>query len=368
MFPGPRDYSSLALGPDTPRNMDDFVYSGTPQFCLHVRTFTDATIVGITFSHVSTDLGGLAAILDAWSLILKRKPEEVRPMAGYREDPFEGLWNPPPKAKHVLADKMLTGWRFKYWGIKSLYEASRCPDIQSRTLCVPKHVMDSVMREARSHLPGPNPPFISEGDVFTAIASQLLAHYEQPDPRREITTILALDPRSRAKSIVMQDAASVQNSPTHVYVSYPAEEILHQPIGKLARLVRDAIETQTTEEQIRAQAALSVQSMRDIKMPVIFGDKGMATQILTNWTKGHLAEKMDFGPAVVQQAATEQPAKATRGHPIYYQACDPTHTTVSAISSVLTVMQKDFGGNTWFSNTLPGEMWTGLISYLRQFE
>ncbi|KAL9094001.1 MAG: hypothetical protein Q9165_003671 [Trypethelium subeluteriae] len=373
-YPGPKEFCSLGLGPETPRNIDDFVFSSKPQFCLHVQTFTDGTLVSVTFSHISTDLMGWASILEAWSLILAGKPEAVVPMVGYREDAFNDLWKPSPKQRHVLADKVLDGWRLKYWGLRSLYDSWCSSDVHSRTLCLPRHTMENMMQEARSHIVGAvdatasasTRPFISEGDVLTAVACRVLAQHHGPGSGRQLATIMAVDPRSRVKSVFRQDAAYVQNSPTNIYFFCRANHVLELSLGKMSLLVREAIATQGTEEQLKAAASLSVESMRATKMPVIFGDKDMATQFMSNWVKGDLAEKMDFGPAVVRDAAP-RPGKSKRGHPVYYQASDPSHNAVSVISSVFVVVNKDYDGNTWLSISLPSNSWSDLMDYLEQY-
>ncbi|RDW94993.1 hypothetical protein BP5796_00756 [Coleophoma crateriformis] len=372
-YPGPKEFCSLGLGPETPRNIDDFVFSGNPQFCLHVQTFTDGTLVSLTHSHISTDLMGLASILEAWSLVLAGKPEAVPPMIGYREDAFDGLLNSTSKQRHVLADRVLEGWRFKYWGLRSLYESWRCPDLQSRTLCIPRHTMEAMMREARSHIMGEvdatplePKPFISEGDVLTAVACRTLGQYQGPGSTREMATIMAVDPRARVKSVFHQDAAYVQNSPTNVYFFCRADKALGMPLGQLALLVREAIVSQTSEEQLKAATSLSAESMRASKMPVIFGDKDMAAQFVSNWTKGNLVDKMEFSPAVVRDAAPRL-SQGQRGRPVYYQASDPSHNTVSVISSVFVVVGKDYDGNTWLSISIPGKMWLNLMELLDKF-
>ncbi|KAK0101345.1 hypothetical protein ONS95_006521 [Cadophora gregata] len=371
-YPGPKEFCSLGQGPYSPRNLDDYVYSGTPQFCLHVQKFTDGTLVSLTLTHISTDLVGLACIIEAWSLVLAGKSEAVVPMAGYREDPFDGMVNPAPKERHVLQDRIIDGWRFNYWGLRSLFEAWRCPDIESRTLCIPKNVMAALMKEARGHIeddiaaaPSGHKPFISEGDVLTAVACRILAQYQGPGSSREMATIMALDPRGRVKSVFRQDTAYVQNSPTNIYFFCHADKAVEMPVGQLALAVRNAIAAQTTEEQLKAAAYLSAKSIKASQMPVIFGDKDMATQFMSNWTKGHLLDKMDFAPAVVKDAAPELSSKP--GHPIYYQASDPSHSTVSVISSVFVVVGKDYEENTWFSISVPGKMWSDLLEFLNRF-
>ncbi|CVK86061.1 uncharacterized protein FMAN_06527 [Fusarium mangiferae] len=367
-YTGPKGFCALGLRPETPRNMDDFVHSDIPQFCLHVQTFTDGTLVNLTFSHVTTDLMGLSAIFEGWSQVLAGKPEAVIPMPGYRKDVFDDMLKSPPKEQHLFADKILDGWRFKVWGLRSLYESWRSGNIQSRTLCIPKETVSRMMQRARGHLEEEatdNKPFISEGDVFAALSCLMLAKYQGRGTNRELATIMAVDPRSRARSVFLPDKAYVQNSPTNAFVFCRANEILDLPLGKLALQVRKAIQAQTTEEQLKASTALSIESMKTKNMPVVFGSTKMAAQFMSNWSKGDLAEKLDFSPAIEQEVHPES-RRGKRGHPVYYQASDPGHNTVSAISSVFVVVGKDYEGNTWFSNSLPQKMWTDLMDYLEQ--
>ncbi|KAF5640136.1 hypothetical protein F25303_7162 [Fusarium sp. NRRL 25303] len=367
-YTGPKEFCALGLRPETPRNMDDFVHSDMPQFCLHVQTFTDGTLVNLTFSHVTTDLMGLSAIFEGWSQVLAGKPEAVIPMPGYRKDVFDDMLKSPPKEQHVLADKILDGWRFKLWGLRSLYESWRSGNIQSRTLCIPKETVGRMMQQARGHLEEEeidNKPFISEGDIFAALSCLMLAKYQGRGTNRELATIMAVDPRSRDRSVFLPDKAYVQNSPTNAFVFCHANEILDLPLGKLALQVRQAIQAQTTEEQLKASTALSIESMKTNNMPVVFGSTNMAAQFMSNWSKGDLAEKLDFSPAIEQEVSSET-RRGKRGHPVYYQASDPGHNTVSAISSVFVVVGKDYEGNTWFSNSLPQKMWTDLMDYLEQ--
>jgi len=232
--------------------------------------------------------------------------------------------------------------------------------------------MTALMEEARSHITGDNAAspsvskhFISEGDVLTAVACRILAQYQGPGSTREMATIMALDPRGRVKSVFRQDTAYVQNSPTNIYFFCHANNALEMSIGQLALSVRNAIASQTTEEQLKAAAYLSAESIKASKMPVIFGDKDMATQFMSNWTKGHLLDKMNFGPAVVKDATAGLAPKP--GHPIYYQASDPSHNTVSVISSVFVVVGKDYEGNIWFSISIPGKMWSDLMEFFDKF-
>lgn len=310
------------------------------------------------------------SLLEAWSNVLAGRPEAVTPMIGYRDDPLHGLWNPPPKQTHALADQVLNGpgWQLKYWGLRSLYEAWRMVDIQARTVCIPGRVIEAMVKDARSHLP-PGSKFISRGDVLAAVSCLIRARAEGPSSTREVMTIMALDPRGHAKSVFRQDAAYVQNSPANIHVSCPANVAQKLSLGQLALLIREKVGTQMDEDQLKASAALSVETMKTSDLPVIFGSKDMATTFISNWTKGKFSERMDFGPAVVKEApAPRASPKNKPGHPVNWTVSDPSHNLVTGITSLFVVVGDDDHGNMWMTNTLPMSMWLDFLNFLRQYD
>ncbi|RYP73398.1 hypothetical protein DL771_003666 [Monosporascus sp. 5C6A] len=372
-YTGPRAFNSLALGPGAPRKFEDFIYSDIPQFSLHVVTFTDGTLVNVSHSHMTADLLGFAAVVNAWSLILAGKPDMVPPFVGFQEDGMKGLRDPPTREEHVLSGKELTGWRLAYWGLWSLYESRRF-GLESRLLCIPKSNMERLVVKCRSEIASKKDtvgtgkePFVSEGDILTAIACRMMALNQRPGSTRNVMTMIALDPRTRAKSVFQQDAAYVQNSPTAVFFNCPANKALELSLGELALLCREAIMTQATEVQMKAYTSLSAVSMRESRMNVLFGDKDMAFQLMSNWLKANLSEKMDFGPAIVKEAPGSE-LGGKRGHPTYYHATDPESVDASLLIPLLVVMGTDYDGNKWLSCVLPKQTWPKLVEYLHALE
>ena len=366
-FPGPRKFTPLALGPDSPRTLDDFIYGGKPQFCLHIQTFTDGTLLGLAHTHISTDLGGYMALLDAWRNVLAGRLEAVPPLMGYRDDPFKEFLYPPAKESHRLSDKVLSGWRFKYWAMRSLFESWRAVEVEARTVCIPKRVIAAMVKEARGHIASEG-KFISTGDILTAAACRVRAQAEGPGSTREVMTIMALNPRGHAKNLMRPDAAYVLNSPANVHFSCPADKALTLPLGQLALLVRQAISDQISEEQLRASVALSVETMKEHDLPVIFGTKDMATQFLSNWSMGRISDRMDFSPAIVKDAERRPSPKSKRGHPTYWSLSDPSHNTVSVISSLYVVVGEDVHENTWLTLTVAKPMWEDFMAFVRRYD
>lgn len=368
-FKGPQEFTPLGMGPETPRNLDDFIYSDKPQFCLHIQTFTDGTLVGLTHTHISTDLGGFVALLDAWCQVLAKRTEDVAPLVGYRDDPLvSGMLYPPAKQSHILADKVLSGWRFKYWAMRSIYESWRSVDIQARTVCVPGRLIDAMVKEAKGDIP-PGGGTITTGDVLAAAACRIRARAEGSNSTREVMTMMALNPRARVKSVFRPDAAYVQNSPTNIHFSCRADKAQQLPLGQLALLVREAIDAQSQEDQMRASASLSVETMKTNDLPVIFGTKDMATIFMSNWAQGKFSDRMDFSPAIVKDAGTPRPSlNSKRGHPVHWSVSDPAQNRVSVISSVFVVVGDDAYKNTWLTITLSKDMWSDFMTFLSKYD
>ena len=374
IYPSPRAFHSLALGPGAPRNFEDFIYSDLPQFSLHVTTFADGTIVGVSHPHMTCGLSGFTALVNAWSLILAGKLDAVPPFVGFREDGMNGLLVPPTEVKHVLSGTELTGWRFTYWSLRSLYESRRSP-LEYLILCIPKSTMGRVIGESRSSIAFKSitttstdkEPYITEGDVLAAIACRSMAQNQQPGSTRNIMTMMALDPFFRASSAFSQNAAYVQNIPSTIFFNCPAIKALEASLGELAILARDAITTQGTEEQIKAYMSLSAASIKKNGMKAFFGDKDMALQVMSNWLRANLFEKVDFSPAIVKEAPESGPGRK-RGHPTYYHCGDTGDIDEPFLVPLWTVMGADFHGNIWLSCILPRYTWLNLFDFLKSFE
>ena len=375
-FLGPRAFNSLAMGPGSPSSFDDLINGDRPQFSLHVNTFKDGTLVGVSHSHMTADLLGVTAVINAWCLELAGKSDQVPPLGGVHEDGMKGLYDPPTQEKHVLAGKELTGWRLAYWGLWALLESKRTT-LESRILCIPKSKMQKLMAHARSGITGRggdatpsqdgrDPLFISEGDVLAALACRLNAQSQPPGSTRTIMTMMALDPRTRAPSAFKEGVSYAGNSPTAVFLECAADRAIGMSLGDLALLSRKSIETQATEEQMKAYSVLSVESVRKSNSNVLFGDKDMSFQLMSNWLKASLFDKVDFSPAIVKEGPNTPGRK--RGHPTYYHSADPGSVDGPYMLHLLVVMGADHDGHIWMSCVLPEQTWSRFLKYLEEVE
>ncbi|PHH86825.1 hypothetical protein CDD83_9695 [Cordyceps sp. RAO-2017] len=82
------DFQSLSRAPGSPTTLNDYLKNDYPQLGLHIVTFTDATIVTLQWPHTLFDLMGQKAVLDAWTLILQGRRDEVPPTYAADCDPL----------------------------------------------------------------------------------------------------------------------------------------------------------------------------------------------------------------------------------------------------------------------------------------
>ncbi|KAL6900019.1 hypothetical protein GGI43DRAFT_55266 [Trichoderma evansii] len=369
-FPSPRNYQSLGLGPGSPTCFDDYLYSDLPQFALHVVNFTDGTLVSINFNHIVSDLSGLAAVMNAWQLVLAGKPEAVPPFKGLYEDSMAGLYKAETTEKYLLADKQLTGWRLAAFGLRLLFDSWWNSPIDSRLVCVPKKTMDAFVQAARDQLPkvvgksddSNSPPFISENDIVVALATKAAA--QNLPPNRPITFLQAVDPRSRVTSVFDQNAAYVCNAPAAVFTFCSSQEAVDKSIGELALDGRKALLSLLTEEQMKAVAVLAAKSMAAIGNPPMFGERNTALVVSSNWSKAKFLEKIDFSPAIVKSSERNHPG-GKPGHPVYYHSQSIEKGTLT--TNVVVIQGRDLEGNFWMIGDQPTHAWPALLAQLEKY-
>src|SRR5690349_7971628 len=89
IFDAPDAFAPLTWGPNLPRSLDDFVLTDHPMLSAHVASFTDATLVSLSWPHIMSDIMGVKNLIDAWALVLAGREDDVLPLCA--QDPMENL-------------------------------------------------------------------------------------------------------------------------------------------------------------------------------------------------------------------------------------------------------------------------------------
>lgn len=382
LFPSPRHYASLALGPGAPTKLDDYLYSDLPQFALHVVTFDDGTLVSINFSHISSDVSGLRCILDAWQQHLAGMPERKAEFMSVRDGMgplYEAAGAPEPQ---LIAPLRLSGWRMAAWALRFLWDSWWIP-YESRLTCVPKAAMDKLVQNGRDDLAdkavaggdradqgdgqgGFDIPFITEGDVLLALSIRLAAYNLPAGSTRSITKLIAVDPRGRVGSVFRSGAAYVQNAPCGVLITTTAHLALTTSLGELALHARRCIQAQTTEAQLRASAVVLADALKNTGNLPMYGDASGYFATSSNWGKGKLLESIDFSRAITKPASPDRRQQESAwqpGRPVYYHSRN-FEIKGPFSTSVFIIMGRDHEGNMWLTGDYPDGTWRELLEII----
>ncbi|CVK96765.1 uncharacterized protein FMAN_11094 [Fusarium mangiferae] len=360
-FPNPADFQSVGIGPGAPTSFEDFCSTDAPQFSLHVATFQDGTLVSLTFMHMTTDLGGLSSVLEAWCSILAGKPEQIAKFSGYKDDVMAGLYRAETTEKSKTDGSLLSGWRLAVWALRAAYDGWMYP-LESRMLRVPGKAINAIVAEARSEISlekttDGSKPFVSENDVILALFNRSVA--QSMGRGRAIVTLIAVNPRDRLKNIFLPDSVYVQNAPCGAFFYCPVRDAQDLPLGKVAMLSRQAVVEYLTEGQIKAAAKAAYVSMIEGGNPPIVGDTTSTMIMSSNWAKSGFLDKTDFGPAVVG-------GRGAPARPNYYHMGKLTPIIFPV--SVGINMGRDGDGNLWLGGDLSAASWATLMQYLKRYE
>lgn len=375
-YPSPRYFRSLSVGPNAPDKFEDYLKGDEPQIALHVVNFEDGTLVSLVFLHTLCDMMGFASLLKSWSLAVAGKFDQIPPFLGFREDPMAGLYNAEPSKPYLLAAKQMIGWKMLVWGIRFLVESWWYPPLESRTICLPDELVLALRKKAKKDLiesvgqENGEVPFISDGDIITAVVTRMACEELRKSSNRSVTTILGVDSRTRAPSIFRQDAAYVQNAAVGAFSFGSASEILKSPLGLLALKYRNDLIAQLDLDQVIGLCRLNLETLRKSGNAVMFGDTSTILAVVQSWSKARCFDIIDFSAAITSAEDAISPAhtfierKSKPGHPIFWHL--QTLATPKFSPTVFGVIGRDAKGNMWLTGDLRPSVWSVFEDYMNR--
>ncbi|KAL4907675.1 hypothetical protein BDW74DRAFT_111791 [Aspergillus multicolor] len=364
--PSSAAFQEFAVRENAPATLDDYIYTDTPQLSLHITSFNDATLVGLSWPHTLMDVMGQQALLHAWSLVLAGCESEVPPLLGAQRDELRALADAPSakKEEFLLREKRLKGFGMFMFSLRFIWDMLWNWTIEMRTVFLPKHVVEGLLNQARSDLAvsasgtdtdqDAKGPFISEGDVLTAWTSRAIAA-SQPRPR-PMTVLQVLNARFRLPSLLKAPGVYIQNMTMGAFAFLPPALLKNGTLGPLALANRRLVTEQCTEGQVLAVFRELRNQAEVAGDPVILcGEANATLMIVTNWTKADVLKAADFSGAVLRAGAVGPERVNPPGTPVFHFASsmrtDPTQR------NVVVVLGKDHGGNYWLTGMLSPRAW-----------
>jgi|SRR5690242_13627227 len=364
-WPSPHSFEALTAPIGAPRCPKDLWLRDTPQMSLRITTFTNATLVAITWPHTLMDIMGQQALLHAWSLVLQGRESEVPPVLGAHADALSeaaSISTEKPQ-EYSLKSKQLEGPRLIKFVSRYLWDMVRGPCPETQTICLPFQVMAALRLQAQLDIAtstnGNKSAFVSDGDILTAWAMRAIS---TSLPRlRPMTALHVMNARFRIPSLSNAPGIYLQNMilPANTFLS--AEEAL-KPMGMIALSNRQHLVEQATEAQVLACLREQYQAKDTSKL--LYSDSNALPVPFTNWSKANLLRAADFHPAVVRTGLGKQPRCNPPGTPIFHQVSALKQSRTTKL--MVVIMGKDHESNYWLTMTLPPVAWTKVKQSLQE--
>ncbi|KAI5925228.1 hypothetical protein F4810DRAFT_659610 [Camillea tinctor] len=322
---------------------------------IHIMSFTDATIVGISFPHSMMDAGGLATLLAEWSAVVNCRPSnKVRPLAGARKD-IVGEIIKKLHVKSTMQNNSLVQEAGKVYEKQPQNKPDRVLNTDLRLIFIPKNFLLNVRKiderlRKRSFLE--DDAFdISDAEVLMAWVTRSMCLWRSKSSLEEIpvwlrTTLNLRDPKYEYCN---PDEAYVQNLRCQAATQLSVFQIGKYTIGETARLIRTSLRTQT-----RSFIQAKLKLWRDTYIggtPDLFGFKDNATLEIEDFTPARLYEAVNFKNAV----APGYSRHATAGSCVFYHTLPPKR--YRGRRELFYIYGQDLEGNFWLAGYMEPKAW-----------
>lgn len=355
------DFLALMRRPGGPEFLQDYLQSDLPALGEHVVTFTDATLITLTCSHLLIDFVGIKSLFDAWSLVLQGRESELPPVHDIETCPMETLGN-DQKEPYEHAGKLLSPLKMGILGLRLVWNMlwqwmAWEEEAELRLICVPGPYMKSLRNAALLDLAARksedgSAPFVSEGDVLLAWWAQHLAPHVSTSSKQTISIIIIFELRAllMAKGLLTSGSAYLGNAHSYVPVFVPASDVLTGSLGDVASALRQALITLGTKEQVEAFVSLRHTMSED---RFVLGDAGMTVVVGTNGTKAKIYDT-DFSKVLVKEGPHMGGQQAGRPSLVYSHNFEPRQ---NSLVKTLYITGKDANGDYWLYTRLKKGVW-----------
>lgn len=369
--PPPSHFADLCGLAHMPQTLEDHLNSNIPQIHLHVTNFIDETLVTFNFCHVTLDAPSQTALLRNWSCILRGQEAKVEPLLGARNDILWEAGAPDDASKkevYMQRQRRLKGAKLVRFLSRMLWNSYRSPEKEAHMLCVPHQFFQNLRIRAQMDIEDEGKgAFVGETDTLAAWVAHLVATSEPK--KRPITLVNAMNARYRLSNLGDDSKVYAQNMMMPISFSSLRTEEALGPIGRIARINRQHLIEQATEEQMRSFLRLARKNRESGKGFIpIFGRSSAMPVFMNNLTKLRVLDAVDFSPAVTKDR-TSPGKKNAPGTPFYHH-----FQTIHAPSRVdlkipdFVVLGKDHEDNYWIRVTAKPQVWERIQEEMGQLD
>nr|POE67104.1 hypothetical protein CFP56_72662 [Quercus suber] len=348
----------LVAPPDMRATYPEMVDQDVPQLSLRITSFSDATLVAISWPHSLMDASGTEALLRAWSLVLAGRDADVPRVLGAREDKLpEALVGSKDDVheEYILEPLRLTGFGVVMWFYRFFRDMFWNSALETRTVFLPKayfsRMKDQVQHDlAAGPSAGEKEVFVSESDIISAWITRMVALTE-PVPR-PITLVGALNARFRLRLPDRTKGTYIQNMliPAYVFLS---TETATGPLAPITLAHRQHIAQLATEQQVSSLLRIWYQDIAlNRSSGLLFGDSNALPVLSNNLTKIEVMRAVDFSTAVTRHTKRTEARSIPLGKMTSFAVVGAPKKL-----NFFEVLGKDHDGNYWMNAVLRPRTW-----------
>ncbi|KAI0036668.1 hypothetical protein K488DRAFT_81908 [Vararia minispora EC-137] len=246
----PAEDPSHLFHPFGPKSVDELLTTDRPIVHLHVTTFDDGSIVGLTVPHILCDALGYMTIIRALCAVLKTG--QAPPPLDFT-DPFADY---APKANEIVPApaywQVLTTLGGIILLILSVWESLFRVTWENRNVYFPRsevaRIKEVAMEDIRNRYGASTNRFVSTGDAIIAYMLKVGATHPSSTssaPFNLLYTATMQSLFSKPRQPYLRNTTLLVVTPT-----IPTSSISKLPLGELALHLRDALQSQTKKEAV----------------------------------------------------------------------------------------------------------------------
>ncbi|KAK7000318.1 hypothetical protein R3P38DRAFT_3617110 [Favolaschia claudopus] len=298
------DTGSLFLGETSPRSLSPFLQPKVPLMHIHLITYTDLTLIGVTFPHIALDALGFGTVLAAWTRILNGADIDSIPGMPWDMQPFENFF---PESGVGRALRPARGWFPAGWfgwmpfTWKLLWEKIQDPTERMCFARVPKVFLDDIKKQTMGDIRAQgSTEYVGSSDVLLAWWIKLIYDHRPPS-NAPLWVHMAVNLRSLpifgATNSTPLTTPYIHNAFTmYGCFSVPISTLQAESLAQVALRIRRGILTYNADPQdIRDDVAWSFANNNKIVLPCPPNGEFKMTSNLRAAGFGNL----DFSGAVV---------------------------------------------------------------------
>jgi hypothetical protein len=345
---------------NSPGWLVDYLNSEDSQLSLHITSFTDATLVALSWPHTMTDAMGRHALISAWCKALAGREKEILPLLGARQDTISHILEAEDDARepYMWESKALTGLKFLRFALGFLWQILWQRQVGTRTLFFPASSVAKLRRQAQNDVP--EGYFLSDGDVLSAWITRMVVACQKWT--HSVTLLNVVDMRSRLPSIYERGGAYVQNLTIPSFTFLNGPDVVSNPLGILASEVRQSIVQQATAPQIKAFIRASAHSLKVNGRQPMYSEPEALLVTISNWSKAKFIDLVDFSPAVIRLGEQGAHRRNPPGR-MEYQLTSVVKQAKYLRNSAV-ILGKDHNGNYWVNLYMAEAMFDEIENYL----